>query len=67
MLAAFIRADGKFGGLHTTFLTGRRYCPTKLEISDPETGELLQRQKKCAAARAAHTSGSPADAKSHGD
>ncbi|XUM21040.1 DUF7146 domain-containing protein [Bradyrhizobium oligotrophicum S58] len=45
MLAAFIRADGTFGGLHTTWLADDGACIAKLEISDPETGEILPAKK----------------------
>jgi hypothetical protein len=44
-LAAFIRPDGKFGGLHTTWFSsdGRRFG--KAEIIDPDSGELLPAKK----------------------
>ncbi|NPU69990.1 DNA primase [Bradyrhizobium sp. 83012] len=44
MLAAFIRPDGHFGGLHMTWLVDGD-PPVKLEIADPETGELLPAKK----------------------
>lgn len=43
-LAAFIRPDGKFGGLHTTwFSSDGRFG--KAEIIDPDSGELLPAKK----------------------
>jgi hypothetical protein len=36
MLAAFIRPDGKFGGLHMTWLTTDDVPPGKAEIIDPD-------------------------------
>jgi hypothetical protein len=43
-LAAFIRPDGKFGGLHTTwFSSDGRFG--KAEIIDPDTGEFLPAKK----------------------
>jgi len=44
LLAAFIRADGRFGGLHMTFL-GAGDPPTKVELHDPESGEMLPAKK----------------------
>jgi hypothetical protein len=44
MLAAFIRADGKFGGLHTTWLEPTE-TPAKAELLDPATGEVLPSKK----------------------
>ncbi len=44
MLAAFIRPDGRFGGLHTTWLSAGA-VPTKAEIIDPDTGEELPAKK----------------------
>jgi hypothetical protein len=68
MLAAFIRADGKFGGLHTTWIedygvhmpfgedgeqqTHRLY--RKIELHDPETGELLNAKKMRGSKAGAH-------------
>lgn len=44
MIAAFIRSDGRFGGLHFTYLTDSD-PPRKLELFDPETGEELPAKK----------------------
>jgi hypothetical protein len=44
MCAAFIRSDGTFGGLHMTWLNGTD-VPTKAEILDPESGEVLNSKK----------------------
>jgi hypothetical protein len=44
MVAAFIRPDGRFGGLHMTWLSSED-PPRKAVISDPETGELLNPKK----------------------
>lgn len=44
LLAAFIRADGRFGGLHMTFLSAAA-PPAKAELADPETGEMLPAKK----------------------
>jgi hypothetical protein len=44
MLAAFIRPDGRFGGLHFTYLADGD-PPAKLELHDPETGEMLNAKK----------------------
>jgi hypothetical protein len=44
MLAAFIRPDGNFGGLHVTWLTADD-VPTKPEIIDPDSGEVLGSKK----------------------
>jgi len=54
MLAAFIRADGRFGGLHTTWLTETRDPPAKLELTDPETGEVLNSKKMRGSKAGAH-------------
>lgn len=56
MLAAFIRADGKFGGLHTTWLREEEILPTptKIELHDPETGELLNAKKMRGSKAGAH-------------
>jgi hypothetical protein len=59
MLAAFIRADGKFGGLHTTWLNVATSPddvtpPTKIELNDPETGELLNAKKMRGSKAGAH-------------
>ena len=53
MLAAFIRRDGKFGGLHTTWLT-RDAVPTKAEIVDPASGEVLNSKKMRGSKTGAH-------------
>lgn len=45
MLAAFIRPDGKFGGLHTTWLVADVDRVTKAEIIDPREGEVLNSKK----------------------
>lgn len=48
MCGAFIRPDGKFGGLHLTWLKdfGELDCPpAKAEILDPDTGEVLKSKK----------------------
>ncbi len=59
MLAAFIRADGTFGGLHTTWLNVAMSPddvtpPTKIELNDPETGELLNAKKMRGSKSGAH-------------
>jgi hypothetical protein len=59
MLAAFIRADGKFGGLHTTWLNVTTshddVTPSgKIELNDPETGELLNAKKMRGSKAGAH-------------
>jgi hypothetical protein len=50
MCAAFIRSDGTFGGLHMTWLNGTD-VPTKAEILDPDSGEVLNSRRRCAAPR----------------
>ncbi|SDC07366.1 CHC2 zinc finger [Bradyrhizobium brasilense] len=45
MLGAFIRPDGKFGGLHMTWLTSLGDVVTKAEIVDPDSGEILPAKK----------------------
>jgi len=45
MLGAFIRPDGKFGGLHLTWLTSSGDVVTKAEIIDPDSGEILPAKK----------------------
>ncbi len=58
MLGAFIRPDGKFGGLHTTWLEDYRArlefvegeqqtmrLFRKIELADPDTGEVLNSKK----------------------
>lgn len=67
MLAAFIRADGTFGGLHMTWLadygaklefvddeqrTSRLF--RKIELSDPATGEVLNSKKMRGSKTGAH-------------
>ncbi len=56
MLAAFIRPDGRFGGLHTTWLRDEEIlpAPTKIELNDPETGELLNAKKMRGSKAGAH-------------
>jgi len=59
MLAAFIRPDGKFGGLHTTWLdvatSPDDVTPArKIELHDPETGELLNAKKMRGSKAGAH-------------
>lgn len=44
MLAAFIRPDGHFGGLHMTWLTADA-TPVKIELTDPDSGEILNAKK----------------------
>jgi hypothetical protein len=53
MLAAFIRADGTFGGLHTTWLDGGA-PPVKIELTDPRTGEVLNSKKMRGSKTGAH-------------
>ena len=53
MIAAFIRPDGRFGGLHTTWITDS-LTPTKIELHDPETGELLNAKKMRGSKAGAH-------------
>lgn len=50
MVGAFIRPDGKFGGLHLTWLNDTippdgMLAPTKAEILDPDSGEVLNSKK----------------------
>ncbi|WP_158669958.1 DUF7146 domain-containing protein [Bradyrhizobium guangdongense] len=48
MVGAFIRPDGKFGGLHLTWLYDNEYesdLPRKAEILDPDSGEVLNAKK----------------------
>lgn len=57
MLAAFIRPDGKFGGLHTTYLRApeeHELPVTKLELADPDTGEILNAKKMRGSKAGAH-------------
>ncbi|MBN9007261.1 MAG: DNA primase [Rhizobiales bacterium] len=48
MIGAFIRPDGKFGGLHLTWLDDNEYVsdqPLKAQILDPDSGEVLNSKK----------------------
>ena len=45
MLAAAIGNDGRFHGLHATWLDLARAPKYKAEIADPETGEVLPAKK----------------------
>jgi hypothetical protein len=59
MLAAFIRPDTHFGGLHTTWLDASD--PTrKLELNDLETGEILPAKKMRGSKRGASILVAPA-------
>jgi hypothetical protein len=53
MLAAFIRSDGTFGGLHTTWLDGGA-PPVKIELVDPASGEVLNSKKMRGSKTGAH-------------
>lgn len=53
MLAAFVRPDGHFGGLHMTWLDGED-TPGKLELTDPATGEVLNSKKMRGSKTGAH-------------
>jgi hypothetical protein len=53
MCAAFIRSDGTFGGLHLTWLTTDD-VPTKAEIIDPDSGEILNPRKMRGSKTGAH-------------
>lgn len=53
MCAAFIRPDGKFGGLHLTWLSAGD-LPGKAEITDPDTGEILNSKKMRGSKTSAH-------------
>jgi hypothetical protein len=55
MLAAFIRPDGRFGGLHMTWLTTDA-VPSKAEIIDPADGEVLNSKKMRGSKTGAHIS-----------
>ena len=59
MAAAFIRPDGKFGGLHLTHLDAGD-PPGKLAPVDPETGEILPAKKMHGSKRGAHILVAPA-------
>jgi hypothetical protein len=54
MLAAFIRPDGFFGGLHMTYLDAGGGGVTKLDLPDPDTGELLNAKKMRGSKTGAH-------------
>jgi hypothetical protein len=58
MLAAFIRGDGTFGGLHTTWLDGS-VRPIKIELTDPATGDVLASKKMRGSKTGAHIAVSP--------
>ena len=58
LLAAFIRADGTFGGLHTTFLDDAD-PPRKLALKDGQTGEPLPAKKMRGSKTGAHIAVSP--------
>ncbi|PPQ42147.1 DUF7146 domain-containing protein [Rhodopseudomonas palustris] len=53
MIAAFIRGDGRFGGLHFTYFTDTD-PPRKLELIDPATGETLPAKKMRGSKLGAH-------------
>lgn len=53
MVAAFIRPDGRFGGLHITWLTTDPPL-TKIALIDPETGEILPAKKMRGSKTGAH-------------
>jgi hypothetical protein len=53
MLAAFIRPDGHFGGLHITWLSADAR-PAKVALTDPETGEVLPAKKMRGSKTGAH-------------
>ncbi|HYD66111.1 DUF7146 domain-containing protein [Azospirillum sp.] len=53
MCAAFIRPDGKFGGLHLTWLSAED-PPGKAEIIDPDSGEILNAKKMRGSKTSAH-------------
>lgn len=53
MMAAFVRADGHFGGLHTTWLDDGS-PPAKIQLQDPATGELLPAKKMRGSKTGAH-------------
>ena len=59
MVAAFVRPDGKFGGLHLTHLDDGD-PPGKLAPVDPETGEILPAKKMRGSKRCAHILVAPA-------
>jgi hypothetical protein len=59
MLAAFIRPDGHFGGLHITWLSADA-PPAKVALTDPETGEGLAAKKMRGSKTGAHILIAPA-------
>lgn len=66
MLAAFIRPDGKFGGLHITWLSVTTSlddvtAPGKAEIMDPDSGEMLNSKKMRGSKTGAYILVAPAD------
>lgn len=58
MLAAFIRPDGHFGGLHMTWLTTDE-VPAKVELADPDSGEMLNAKKMRGSKTGAHIAVAP--------
>ena len=60
MAAAFIRPDGKFGGLHLTHLDSGD-PPGKLAVADPDTGEILPAKKMHGSKRGAHILVAPSE------
>ncbi len=63
MLAAFIRSDGTFGGLHMTWLEADLESPpVKVELNDPATGEMLNAKKMRGSKTGAHILIAPAAA-----
>jgi len=55
MVAAFIRSDGHFGGLHFTWLEADMASPPrKAEIIDPDSGEILPAKKMRGSKSGAH-------------
>jgi len=53
MCAAFIRPDGRFGGLHLTWLSTDE-VPAKAEIVNPDDGEILNSKKMRGSKNGAH-------------
>lgn len=58
MVAAFIRPDGHFGGLHMTWLSAGD-VPVKVELADPDTGEMLNAKKMRGSKTGAHIAVAP--------
>lgn len=54
MVGAFIRTDGRFGGLHITWFEWRDGRWVKLELVDPDTGEMLPAKKMRGSKSGAH-------------